>query len=279
MDTISVATAAVTGARHLRMMRNGQDAVASYKAGDVATGDARGSERGSDFRCVSCLDGAVVVVADGCGSGASSEVGARLGATLFARAVGARLERGASAVDRRTWEEARAELVAALHELVERIAGRSRSARELIHDYFLFTIVGAAWTPDGAAVWAIGDGAYSFATQLTQLKSDPLSNAPPYVAYDLVDEPCDAHFAIAPAGTDTIVIATDGVSELLERGGTLDRFSTRRFREHPDALRRELTILARGEERIDWEARRVERVPAVLQDDCAVGVIARRFAS
>ncbi len=267
MNTISIATAAVTGARHLRMMRNGQDAVASYRAS---------AERDALAECVVSAVPAVVVVADGCGTGASSEVGAQLGARLFARALGARLERGASAIDRRTWEEARAELVATLRELVDRIGGRSRSARALVHDYFLFTIVGAAWTPDGAAVWAIGDGAYAFESQLKQLTSDPLSNAPPYVAYDLLGEPCDAHFAIAPADTVAIVIATDGISELMEQGGTLDRFAAPRFLEHPDALRRELALLARGQERIDWEARRVERVPAVLQDDCAVGVIARR---
>lgn len=63
MDTncqIRATGAAVTGARHLRTARNGQDAVA------VWIGEAQGA----------------VVVCDGCGSGGSSEVGARLGAQL-----------------------------------------------------------------------------------------------------------------------------------------------------------------------------------------------------
>ena len=36
MNTISIAKAAVTGARHRRMARNGQDAAVSWSEGDVA---------------------------------------------------------------------------------------------------------------------------------------------------------------------------------------------------------------------------------------------------
>ena len=39
------------------------------------------------------------------------------------------------------------------------------------------------------------------------------------------------------------------------------------------ALRRELTMRAKPQERIDWEARRVVRTPAELQDDCAIAVL------
>jgi hypothetical protein len=301
MDTISIAAAAVTGARHQRAARNGQDAVATFQGtGTGGNGSGSATVRGSDVGWLRCVDNSsarcgVVVVADGCGSGESSEVGARLGATLFARAVGTRLERGASIVDRRTWEDARADVSASLAELAQRTQGCAASfdaSRELIHDCFLFTIVAAACTRDGAAVWALGDGAYAFSssaaglsTQLNQLTSDPVllgpfaENAPPYLAYDLLGDPREAHFAVASSSTDTIVIATDGVCDLLEAGSGLDRFATSRLLDHPDALRRELSLLARAQERIDWDARRIERVPAVLQDDCAIGVLFRRCAS
>ena len=42
---------------------------------------------------------------------------------------------------------------------------------------------------------------------------------------------------------------------------------------NPDALRRRLAVLARTDEKIDWEARRVLRTPARVQDDCAIGVL------
>lgn len=232
-----MATAVVTGARHLRMGRNGQDAVATFR-----------NERG-----------AVVVVADGCGSSASSEVGARLGAQLFADAVGARL------AEESPWEGAREDLVATLRAV---IAGRE----VLLREQFLFTLVAAAVTPVRASVWALGDGAYSFGSTVQLGPFD--DNQPPYLAYDLLGEPREAHVAIAPSGCTSLVVATDGVSDLDEG---LERFGT--LTSNPDALRRELARLARAGERIDWEARKVIRTPARLQDDCAMGVLHWRFPS
>jgi Protein phosphatase 2C len=238
MDTISMTTAVVTGARHLRMVRNGQDAVATSRTDE----------------------GAVVVVADGCGSSASSEVGARLGARLFADAVAARLALESP------WDAAREQVVATLRTL---ISGRD----ELLHECFLFTLVAAAVTPRGASVWALGDGAYSFGGATVQL-GPFANNQPPYLAYDLLGDPRDAHVAVAPSGCTSIVIATDGVCDLDEG---LDRFGA--LTANPDALRRELARLARAEERIDWDARKVVRTPARLQDDCAMGVVHWRFPS
>src|SRR6187397_3340545 len=146
MDTmvIRVAAAAVTGGRHLRSSRNGQDAAT------VWTGRRDLLEKRGEV--------AIVVVCDGCSSGASSEVGARLGAALFARSLGARLCAGALVTSRETWAAVRADVVRVLGELVERMPGDRERA---IHDHFLFTIVAAAVTTDGAAVWALGDGVYS----------------------------------------------------------------------------------------------------------------------
>src|SRR5690242_688023 len=102
MNTIAMrATAAsVTGARHLRWSRNGQDAAVAWTEGNAA----------------------LVVVCDGCSSGASSEVGSRLGATLFARAFAARLQAGARVCCPATWADVRAEVVRALAELLERLS-------------------------------------------------------------------------------------------------------------------------------------------------------------
>src|SRR5207302_10835391 len=109
MDTnspISLAAAAVTGARHLRAQRNGQDAVATRRS-------ARAS---------------IVVACDGCGSGASSEVGARLGAGLFARAVTDLVDAGAAVDDEATWSAARAAVARVLCELV------AKSCDGMLHD-------------------------------------------------------------------------------------------------------------------------------------------------
>jgi hypothetical protein len=245
MDTMTIkaAAAAVTGARHLRGERNGQDAAQAWSSADVA----------------------VAVVCDGCSSGASSEVGARLGAMLFVRSLAARLHAGAVVTSVDTWTSCRADVVCALADLVERMPGDRERA---IHELFLFTIVAAAITRDGAAVWALGDGAYSLG-DYTRVLGPFADNAPPYLAYDLLGDPQPAQFEVSTSCT-SIVIATDGATDF---GGDLERFAADKYVDHPDALRRELALLARSHQRIDWDERRIVRTPAVLQDDCAIGIL------
>lgn len=240
---LEVAAASVIGARHARAGRNGQDAAAAWSEG----------ERG------------VVVVCDGCGSGASSEVGARLGAQLVIAAGAARLRAGEEAAA--IWAGVRAEVVAELARLVERMPGDRAQA---VHDHFLFTIVAAAWDAGGVAVWAVGDGAYAFGARVTVL-GPFVDNQPPYVAYDLLGMPAAAHLEVADRACGFVMVATDGVAEV-----GLDELvhpaARERFLAHPDALRRQLAVLARADERIDWDAQRVERTPARLQDDGAVAL-------
>ena len=229
--------AAVTGARHLRTQRNGQDAVAVWADGDAAC----------------------VVVCDGCGSGASSEVGARLGAQLFVAAVAAHLEdAGLDA----SMAIARAEVARAIGALIERMPGDPRDA---LHEHFLFTVIAAASLGGEAIVYAIGDGAYAIDGR-THVLGPFADNQPPYLAYDLVGDGRPAHAVRASCAS--IVVATDGAEAL-----DLADFAAVRFAGHPDALRRHLAVLARTSEKVEWEARRIERVPALIQDDCAIGVL------
>lgn len=300
MNTIKTAAATVTGSRHVRAARNGQDAVAIWRAdaplesrprnvGAVAEGGgaAVGARDGTGVVArisgpVHRRDGeaAVIIVCDGCSAGGGSEVGARLGASLFAGAVGARLRAGGSPADPTVWSAARTEVVRVLADLLERMPG---DRAETLREHFLFTIVAAAVTPDAAAVWALGDGAYAIGDDVRELGPFP-DNQPPYLAYDLVGESADAHFEIAPPACRSIVVATDGASDLatdtafVARGG-LAQFAQRSFVDHPDALRRHLAVLARAGEHIDWDERRVVRTPAVLQDDCAIGVLTWELAS
>lgn len=235
---MAAAAAAITGARHLRVARNGQDATALW------VGDG----------------GAAVVVCDGCGSGASSEVGARLGASLAIHAIAGLLAKGEPPST--LWAAVRAHIAGALASVVEQMAGDRANA---IRDHFLFTIVAAAITRHEAAVWMLGDGAYLLGGR-THVAGPFDGNQPPYLAYDLLGAATPAHLAVGPVGP--VVVATDGGADL-----DLARFATRRFVDHPDALRRHLAVLARGTERLDWDERRVARTPAVLQDDCAIGVL------
>lgn len=244
---VRAAGAAVTGARHLRSARNGQDAVA------VWVGEAAGA----------------VVVCDGCGAGASSEVGARLGAQLVIAALARRLAvAGADAADPALWSAVRDEVVAQIGALVAAMAGERA---QVVHEYFLFTVIAAAVGGEHAAVWAIGDGAYAIDGRATVL--GPFAeNQPPYLAYDLLEMAQPAQVAATSSVTaGAIVVATDGVAEI-----GIEAIAIEPSLAHPDALRRQLTVLARGTEQIDWAARRVVRTPAALQDDGAAAILAWR---
>jgi hypothetical protein len=248
MYTILAAAAAVGGARHLRMARNGQDAAA------VWIGDAM----------------AAAVVCDGCGAGASSEVGARLGAQLVIAAVSERLRGGQRPAA--LWDGVRAQVGEALSRLVDAMPGDRGAA---IREHFLFTIVAAAVAGDEAGVWAVGDGGYGWSTSaLCELGPFP-DNQPPYLGYDLLGLPAPARLDVRSAPAGELVIATDGVVELA-RAGRLGELLEPRALGHPDGLRRRLAVLARGGERIDWDARRVVRTPAALQDDGAIAVVVWR---
>jgi protein phosphatase 2C-like protein len=243
-NTIRASGAAVTGARHLRMARNGQDAVATW-IGDGA---------------------AAAVVCDGCGSGASSEVGARLGVQLVIAALAARLTRGARPDT--VWSGVRDEVVTALVRLVDAMAGDRET---VIREHLLFTVVAAAVARDGASVWAIGDGAYQLAPGALRVLGPFADNQPPYLGYELLGAPPAAHVEALDAAAGRLVVASDGIAEL---GGTvLDELIAPRTLAHPDGLRRRLARLARADERIDWDARRVVRAPAALQDDGAIAVL------
>ncbi len=243
MDTKSIG-AAVIGARHLRTARNGQDAAASW------TGDGA----------------AAIVVCDGCGSSASSEVGARLGAKLWIGELARALSAGGDPSDLALWTTVRATAIAALGALADRFACERE---RFVADYLLFTVVAAAVCDRRAGVWAIGDGAYALAG-LPRTLGPFADNEPPYVGYELLGTRLEPHFATHTADAGRAIVATDGALELTI---TLDELVAEPAFTHPDALRRRLALLARGDERIRWDDRRIVRTPAALQDDCAVAAL------
>lgn len=241
MNTKGIATAAVTGARHLRVTRNGQDAAAAWMGDDCGA----------------------VVVCDGCSAGAYSELGARLASQLVIARLAQRLpvERPEEAL----WSSLRAELSVEIGRIVEAMPGDRLAA---LHDHFLFTIVAAAWRGDDVSVWALGDGAYALGDRVRVL--GPFDdNSPPYLAYDLLGTQHAAHFVLADASCGSVLVATDGIADLgFDQFLDLDRYFA-----NPDALRRQLVTRARSGERVDWGERRIIRTPAPLQDDGAIAVM------
>ena len=217
---VELAAASVIGREHRRVDRPCQDAFAIRRAGDAV----------------------VAVVCDGCGAGAHSELGARLGANLLATAM---LELGA-------WRAACDRVLATLAGLAPALGERA------VERHLLFTIVAAAITPAGASILVVGDGVVIVDGAARVIAS--ADNAPLYLGYELCGAAVPLDVAELAAWS-SIVLASDGAAPLVDELAAApadDRLFT-----NPDALRRRLVVAGRDR---------------VVLDDDATAVIVRRRA-
>jgi serine/threonine protein phosphatase PrpC len=224
----AVATGSITGREHTRVHRNNQDGLAVRVEGQ---------------RIVAAL-------CDGCSAGRSSEVGARLAAawivanlprlscepTLAAR-IGERSEslpRGGAERLARSIEE---ELLAYLRQIA---AGEGA---QFIHDHLLFTILCAIIEPERTLILGLGDGLYSVDGRTNWI--DPgADNAPPYLAYRLVDPLLLDRPSLEPLrvlheapSCDSLVLASDGAASLVLSE------DDPRWAKNPSLLQKRLNVL------------------------------------
>ena len=238
-DAFVAAAGSVTGRDHRRAERDGQDGHAVVVTSDVVA----------------------VVVTDGCSSGRSSEIGARVGAAWLA----ALIERhfcAAVAIGAEQAEAVVEELVARLEVLARSLdaGGDVKAAR--VDEALLFGFLAVVVTPATTIVFGIGDGIVLADGKLTVLDPGPL-NAPPYVAYGLLGARVAPriHFACPTEHLDLVAVATDG---LIPAGDALaDIAGDPRYAKNPSLLRKRLVVLSdRG----------------TFSDDATVAVVRRRSA-
>ncbi len=261
-NSIEIAAGSVAGRVHRKLGRPNQDAVASVRTGGAV----------------------VLVVCDGCGGAARSEVGAALGARLLARALAARVTAGA-AVDVALFTAATDEVVAQLAVLASAMASRDDRTATIV-DHFMFTVLAAVITVDTVAIHAIGDGVIALG-RAVEVLGPFADNAPPYLGQALLDRPVTGRTWVVPtARIDRVVLATDGADALLggpprAAAATADRRPVPTLDEladsdlvyrNPHALTRALSLHAEDAVEIDWDARRVVRHPAALDDDTTIAL-------
>jgi hypothetical protein len=259
-----IAAASVIGREHSRAGRNNQDAFCF-----------EGSEQGF-----------VAVVADGCGSGSHSELGAQAGARQVVASALRLLREGERVEGSGFLGLLREGSLAFLRELA------CSFGRGGVQDCLLFTVVGAVVTPEHTLVFSAGDGVWALNGQVRPLGPFP-GNAPPYLAYGLLPD-CSVPFArqalVPTSEVESLLLGTDGVGDLArlsealvpEGGdivGPLSQFwrEARYFR-NPDALRRRLSVLSREAVRVDPVSHRLVRTPGLLPDDTTLVVLRRRPA-
>lgn len=234
-EGLVLAAGSVTGRDHRRAQRDGQDGFALL-AGAKA-------------------DVVAAVVTDGCSSGRTSEVGARLGAVWVARLIE---ERFGSVKDE---DGARVAAQRVVDGLVDRLRDLSASLRadaQLVGDMLLFGFLAIAVTKHVAIVFGVGDGIVVVDGKVTVIDPGP-ENAPTYAAYALLGTHIEPRVLFV-GRADTIAVATDGVDAktLGELAGDA------RLDKNVSLLRKRMNVLAEN---------------GLFDDDATIAVVrARRSA-
>jgi hypothetical protein len=200
MSRFVVATATVPGAAHLRAARNNQDGLALAAVDDLI----------------------VAIVTDGCSSAPRSEAGALMGARYLAQ----QLPKLAAFAEspKQLLKSARDGLLSFIEETARKLHPGSDDLVAPIHEFFLFSVLGAVITPERVLVFGLGDGVYAVNGQINIIDPGP-DNAPPYLAYALVrdqlaveigDLEFELHYEGPASELKSLVISTDGAIDLLE---------------------------------------------------------------
>ena len=226
----------------------------------------------------------VCIVADGCGSGKHSEIGANLGVQLLSE----HLVREYSDPATVSWQRAERAVLSHIDILARAM---SEDYRKVIENYFLFTYVGVVIGREKSVFFACGDGLIAINDTLRALGPFP-GNMPPYLCYQLISENVSIDpglirliplIEVANEDMDTFMIATDGVDDLLKaqeermpgltkQVGPLSQFwsDERYFRGNPEIVSRQLKLIGR-----DWPRESPEA--GLLSDDTTI-VVGKRIS-
>jgi len=238
---------------------------------------ATGKNNQDAYRVVLRSQFVVAVVCDGCGSGKYSEVGAQLGAKIVTDAIADLLDQGMAISNPNFWDILKTNLFQKLIDIVAIANDAQESVMEFVNDYLLFTIVGAVITASETVTFSMGDGAIAVNGKLTQIPAYP-DNAPPYLAYGLYRpdavsfEICDR---IPTSELESILIATDGIDDLIKVEDVSQFWQEDKYFKNPDAIRRKLSMLNHEDIKPDWNKRELVKRSGVLSDDTTLVVIRR----
>ena len=204
------------GSAHVHAGKNNQDGWAIYQDQQIA----------------------IAIVADGCGSAPHSEVGAKLGSKLLCEII------RESATDYSLdWEAISDKFLWQIRAIADIM---TTDVIQALHDYFLFTVVGCVITPLSGYIFFAGDGYYALNGNLCELPAMQ-GNHPSYLTLSLLNPQFPARLTINQEihnqAIDSILLATDGFSEVANQEIIADFIDNPKYRKNPDCIRRKLYLL------------------------------------
>lgn len=211
MNQYKIQSASIIGSHHRNVNKNNQDAAVVIEKNEIAVG----------------------VVADGCGSGAHSEIGARLGALFAANFLVEKVNAETPLLAKggeTSFESVLEQLRVALLAYLEKICVAPNEKKEFVFSHLLFTLVGFVITPACAGrpervyVFRAGDGVVIVNGEKIVFDEN---NMPRYLSFGMLsanngDEGRRFNFEIVKemptADLHCLLIATDGFVPILENG-------------------------------------------------------------
>lgn len=220
-------------------------------------------------------------VADGCGSSAFSEFGARIGARLATELMISHYDCFTDPVGHEEFIAKRVtiDMRDRITTIVKMMGPESDHGRILV-EHFLFTLVGFVVTPYCAVIYTLGDGSYKVNTDpVVNLGPFP-NNTPPYLAYGLLKSSIDpAECFIKPAtcisNFESIIVGTDGIGSITTEfgDGALTAFTQDRMFKNTDMVRRRLWQLNENKVNVNWDNRTYGIKHGALDDDTTLIVV------
>ena len=211
------------------------------------------------------------IVADGCGSGKHSEVGAEIGVRLFGEMLRQSATRSLELgnMSFAGFERLRMNLLGQISVLACQM-GQSLST--VVNDYFLFSLVGFIATQEETIFFYCGDGVYFVNGESVKLGPFP-GNKPPYILYGLMGDSSPSFEIVSykTSSVTSVAVGTDGTDYILDLDSVLLKWSSMDLVfKNPDFLRRQLALM---------NLERVENgilTPGPLKDDISI-VLAGNF--
>lgn len=192
-----IAISSTIGSSHQKLFYNNQDAYSFYQDKNLICG----------------------VVADGCGSGTNSEVGAALGVDFVMNFCKRHFSKSAFDVD--ALNQA---IINYLRNIIRN--QQTKEEQEFTENYLFFTLFGFVISPQKTHIFHSGDGVYILNDQKVVIEQN---NRPQYIAKNLIGgETTMETTHIETSKLNKLLIATDGLLHLddkLENGEKIGNLS------------------------------------------------------